>query len=90
MPDNLLAYKGNRPLNYRLRSARAITMRWIWFVPSYIWVVMVPEPIPCGRTAGSPLPDTHATHNDAAAGRRVETRADRDCRIRHPPDQCLT
>jgi len=31
---NLLLHKGNRPLNYLFRSARAMTMRWIWLVPS--------------------------------------------------------
>jgi hypothetical protein len=27
------------PLNHPLSSCRAITMRWIWFVPSQIWVI---------------------------------------------------
>src|SRR5674476_1253015 len=50
--QSTLSSEGNRPPNYRLRSARAITMRWIWFVPSYIWVILASRII---RSTGKSL-----------------------------------
>jgi hypothetical protein len=38
-----------------------MTMRWIWLVPSYIWVVVVSRALSCVKTQNLPLL-THKRH----------------------------